>query len=226
MRRPRWTAMRWAKPSSRVNRSGPPNDSAVKAVRWSTCCGLPGAEQRLQERVGEHAVVEGLLEAVQRLVPTGVLEQGRHDYTLASVVWSRQPWHRGRAGISSARSSVDERSGRARPRSATPPRRSPTLPPCRRPGHRGAGRRGRGRPPRGWGGRARRMRKRMPAQSAGSHGSSVTRPPRMRRPPKPLTRTRGPGSALPPAHSPRCSPSDPPGWRRSAGGGRRTGGPG
>ncbi len=45
--------------------------------------GLPGTEQRLQERVGEHAVVEGLLEAVQRLVPAGVLEQGRHDYTLA-----------------------------------------------------------------------------------------------------------------------------------------------
>ena len=53
--------------------------------------GLPGAEQRLQERVGEHAVVEGLLQAVQRLVPAGVLEQGRHDYTLASRRGGRQP---------------------------------------------------------------------------------------------------------------------------------------
>ena len=30
----------------------------MNAVRWSTCCGWPGAEQRLQQRVDEHLAVE------------------------------------------------------------------------------------------------------------------------------------------------------------------------
>ena len=37
--------------------------------------GLPRAEQGLEQRVGQHAVVEGLLQPVQRLLPARVLEQ-------------------------------------------------------------------------------------------------------------------------------------------------------
>jgi hypothetical protein len=37
--------------------------------------GLAGAEQRLQERIAQDARIEGVLEAVQRLLAAGVLEE-------------------------------------------------------------------------------------------------------------------------------------------------------
>jgi hypothetical protein len=39
---------------------------------------LAGAEQGLQQRIAQHAVVEGLLETVQSSLAAGELEQARH----------------------------------------------------------------------------------------------------------------------------------------------------
>ena len=44
---------------------------------------LAGTEERLQQRVAQHAVVEGLLEAMQGLLAAGMLEQRRHLGKLA-----------------------------------------------------------------------------------------------------------------------------------------------
>ncbi len=44
---------------------------------------LPGPEQRLQERVIEHAAVEGALEPVQRLGSPSVVIERRHFTKLA-----------------------------------------------------------------------------------------------------------------------------------------------
>ena len=46
---------------------------------------LAGTEQRLEQRIGEHAVVEGLLETVDRLLTAGELEEGRHSPSLAPL---------------------------------------------------------------------------------------------------------------------------------------------
>jgi hypothetical protein len=45
--------------------------------------GLASTEERLQQRVAQHAVVEGLLEAMQGRLATGMLEQRRHRSKLA-----------------------------------------------------------------------------------------------------------------------------------------------
>ena len=45
---------------------------------------LAGTEERLQQRVAQHAVVEGLLEAMQGLLTAGMLEQRGHLGTLAT----------------------------------------------------------------------------------------------------------------------------------------------
>ena len=58
--------------------------------------GTSGAEQRLQERIGEDAVVEDLLEAVQRLLPTGMLEQRGHRSNIGQTAqaWLSSPTSR------------------------------------------------------------------------------------------------------------------------------------
>jgi len=47
--------------------------------------GPAGPEQRLQQRVGEHAVVEDLLKAVQRHLTASVLEQRGHAPNLSQA---------------------------------------------------------------------------------------------------------------------------------------------
>lgn len=52
----------------------------MRDVLWSA-----GSEQRLQDRVGEHAAVEDVDEPVQRGLATGVVVETRHDYIVTQV---------------------------------------------------------------------------------------------------------------------------------------------
>src|SRR5215475_9672073 len=47
--------------------------------------GPPGTEERLQDRVGQHARVEDVDEPAQRCLPTGMLEYRFHNYIITSM---------------------------------------------------------------------------------------------------------------------------------------------
>jgi hypothetical protein len=89
------------KPSSRVKRSGPPNDSGVKRVQVLDVMRSPLGELGLQYGIGKGLRVEHLLEAVQRLVTPGMFVQACHRSPCPVVLAIS------RSGLSGQRSRVE-----------------------------------------------------------------------------------------------------------------------